>query len=111
MCKTIVLSTQEDSAVSHCPSCHVIYVWHKNLMLNFSEQDFLSFKSMLDEYRYCESGMPFPDQRERILLHTPHEDISFAFTQEELLQLLKLLDEALFMKEVYTLMRTEPGFR
>lgn len=111
MCQTIVLSTAEESAVSHCPACHVMYLWNKNLLLNFSEEDFINFKTMLEEYKTDESGIPFPDKQERILLHTPHQDISFAFRKGEMTQLLKLLNDALLMKQVYSLLRTAPGFR
>jgi len=111
MCKTIVLSSGEHTAISHCPCCKVYYVWHNNLVLSFSGQEFLSFREIIENASFTETSLPFPDKKERILLRSPNEDISFAFTSAELEDFRSMLNEAIYMKEVYTLMGTEPGTR
>lgn len=111
MCKTLVLSSGKHTAITHCPCCKVYYVWHNNLVLNFTQHDFVNFKEIIDNASFDDTCLPFPDKRERILLRTPNEDISFAFTYKELETFRGLLNEATYMKEVYTLMGTEPGTR
>lgn len=78
-------------------------------MLNFTHNDFLNFKEIIQNFSFSETSLHFPDKKERILLRTPNEDISFAFTHHELDSFRSMLNEAMFMKEVYTLMGTEPG--
>lgn len=109
MCKTIVLSSGKDTAISHCPCCDIFYIWHNNLLLNFTHNDFLNFKDIIQNFSFSETSLPFPDKKDRILLRTPNQDISFAFTHDELDAFRSMLNEAMFMKEVYTLMGTAPG--
>lgn len=111
MCKTLVLSTGKHTAITHCPCCKVYYIWHNNLVLNFTQHDFNNFKHIIDHAAFDETSLPFPDKEERILLRTPNEDISFAFTYPELESFKELLNEAIYMKEVYELMGTAPGTR
>ncbi|KIO78047.1 hypothetical protein TH53_06025 [Pedobacter lusitanus] len=87
----------------------MFYIWHNNLMLSLSPDDFFNFKNIIENTSFDETSMPFPDKKERVLLPTPDQDISFAFTNEELKSFRTLLNEAVFMKEVYSLMGTEPG--
>lgn len=111
MCKTLVLSSGKHTAISHCPCCKVFYVWHNNLVLSFNAQEFALFKEIIDDASFYDTCLPFPDKQDRILLRSPNEDISFAFTAEELADFRTMLNEAIYMKEVYTLMSTEPGTR
>ncbi len=111
MCKTQVLSSKKHTAITHCPGCNVYYVWHNNLVLSFSQQDFSNFRKIIEHAAFGDTSLPFPDQKDRILLRTPNDDISFAFTRKELESFKGLLNEAVYMNEVYTLMRTEPGTR
>lgn len=111
MCKTIVLSSGKHTAITYCNCCQLLYIWHKNLLLNFAPEDFLAFKKTIEETSFEENCLPFPDHSERIILRTPNEDISFAFTYAELKSFRSALSEALFMKEVYMLIGTEPGSR
>jgi len=111
MCKTIVLSSGEHTSISHCPCCKVFYVWHNNLVLSFDDHEFSYFKDIIDHASFQDTCLPFPDKTDRILLRSPQEDISFAFTNPELEKFKSLLNEAVYMKEVYTLMGTEPGSR
>lgn len=103
MCITKILSSGRRSTITQCPCCQVIYIWHNNLLLNFSMPDFITFKNMIDSTSFAENCLPFPDKRNRIVLRTPNDDISFAFTFRELENFKTRLNEALLMKEVYAL--------
>jgi len=103
MCKTTILSAGKRTTITQCPCCDVIYIWHNNLLLSFSMPDFITFKNVIEKTSFTENCLPFPDKRNRIILRTPNDDISFAFTLRELETFKAKLDEALFMKEVYAL--------
>jgi len=111
MCKTIVLSSGKQTAITHCECCQAYYIWHNNLLLNFTAAEFLTFRNVIENTSFTENCLPFPDKKDRVVLHTPSEDISFAFTCAELESFKVRLNEALYMKEIYTLMGTEPGKR
>lgn len=103
MCKTTILSAGRRTTITQCPCCDVIYIWHNNLLLSFSMADFITFKNVIEKTSFTENCLPFPDKRNRIILRTPNDDISFAFTHRELETFKARLNEALFMKEVYSL--------
>jgi len=44
--------------------------------------------------------------QDRIVLHTPQEDISFAFDDEEFEDFKAAIDEAIYMNEVYLIMNS-----
>jgi hypothetical protein len=85
------------------------YIWHNNLVLNFSEAAFDSFQEVVNSLPFGRNSLPFPDGHDRVILHTPNDDISFAFDEEEFDDFCNAIDEAIYMNEVYTLMNKEPG--
>lgn len=103
MCKTRVLATRDQTVISSCVSCGMYYIWHNNLVLNFSSSAFDSFQGLVNGLDFHSSSLPFPDGEERVVLHTPNEDISFAFDEEEFESFKNAIDEAVYMKEVYVL--------
>lgn len=52
---------------------------------------------------FDERSLPFPDGQERAVLRTPHQDISFTFTQPEWADFKAAMDEAACLLEVYSL--------
>jgi hypothetical protein len=105
MCINKILSQKGQTIISNCIGCKTFYIWHDNLMLSFSEEAFSSFKEVLNSLSFEDRCLPFPGGEERIILHTPHDDISFAFAEEEFELCKAAIDEAIFMKEVYELMQ------
>ena len=104
MCQTRVLSTRDQITISHCMHCKLMYIWHNNLLLNFTTEKFLAFRNALSKLKYEDCGFPFPDQEDRAIISCPHPEISFAFSWEEWQDLIEVMDEASYMKEVYSLM-------
>lgn len=85
------------------------YIWHHNLVLNFPAIGFTSFKEVVDAICFESNSLPFPDGEDRIILHTPNDDISFTFDPEELEDFRAALSEATYMNEVYMLMERDTG--
>lgn len=104
MCKTRVLSTKGDTVVSSCVGCKMYYLWHSNLLLNFTKEAFDSFREVVNSLPFHSNSLPFPDGEERIILHTPNDDICFAFCHDEFETFKTAIDEAMYMNEVYMLM-------
>jgi hypothetical protein len=104
MCETRVLSNQGATHISQCTDCRAIYIWHQNLILNFTESQFNDFKNFANDMDFEERLLPFPDGEDRAVLRTPHSDINFTFTYPEWENFKAAIDEALYMLEVYSLM-------
>ena len=104
MCKTRVLSTKGDTVISSCMGCKMYYLWHNNLLLNFSMDAFEAFRGVVFSLPFHKNSLPFPDDEERIILHTPNDDICFAFCYEEFESFKLAIDESIYMNEVYQLM-------
>ena len=107
MCQTRVLATKDQTVISSCIGCGMYYVWHNNLVLNFSTPAFDSFREVVDTINFEHNCLPFPDGNERLILHTPNDDISFAFDEAEFEAFRAAIDEAIYMNEIYSLMRNE----
>lgn len=105
MCETKILARHQQAHVSQCMHCKTIYLWHGNLLLNFTPNDFASFREALYQREFCECSMPFPDEEERVIIHSPVHDISFTFSKAEWINLQAAVDEALVMHQVYELIR------
>jgi hypothetical protein len=104
MCETRMLSKKGAATISQCIECRTVYIWHRNLVLNFSESQFADFKNFARDMDFEERCLPFPDGLERAVVRTPHNDINFAFTMDEWENLNGAIDEAGYMLEVYGLM-------
>lgn len=72
-------------------------------MLNFTPQDFLQFRNMLERQDFYDCCMLFPDGEERVIVNAPCKDISFTFTQQEWIELREAIAESILMQEVYEL--------
>ncbi|WP_316835171.1 DUF6686 family protein [Pedobacter nutrimenti] len=105
MCKTRVLSSRGNTVLSSCTGCGVYYLWHNNLLLNFTEEALLSFREVVNSLPFEDNSLPFPNGEERIVLNTPNHDICFAFEEDEFEEFKIAIDEAIYMNEVYQLMR------
>lgn len=104
MCKTRVLSTKGETVVSACIGCNMYYLWHNNLLLNFTADGLETFRGVINSLPFHKNSLPFPDDTERIILHTPNEDVCFAFAYDEFELFKAAIDEAMFMNEVYVMM-------
>jgi hypothetical protein len=109
MCQTRVLTIRGKTVISCCAGCKMYYIWHHNLVLNFPAIGFTSFKEVVDTICFESNSLPFPDGEDRIILHTPNDDISFTFDPEELEDFRAALSEATYMNEVYMLMERDTG--
>ncbi|MEJ6978985.1 DUF6686 family protein [Pedobacter sp. P351] len=104
MCETRVVSFNGNTQISYCVICKSFYIWHKNIVLNFTSVQFLSFKRYTEGLDFEECAFPFPDGEGRAMLHTPSKEISLAFTKDEWDSFSIALDEAGLMKQYYHLL-------
>ncbi|WP_442794539.1 DUF6686 family protein [Pelobium manganitolerans] len=103
MCNKVTLSKKGAAHISYCAQCKHIYIWHRNLMLTFSDAQFRSFKKYTESPDFNESFYRFPDGENRLILHTPNADICFAFTEDEWTDFYAAMEEAEYMCGVYRL--------
>lgn len=103
MCNTIALSTKGETAISSCMNCHVFYLWHNNLLLTFPTAAFTAFHEVVEALSFHQNCLPFPDDEDRVILHTPNDDICFAFRFEEFELFKEAMAEAIYMDNVYSL--------
>lgn len=104
MCQTRILSSKDSVVVSQCLHCGVLFIWHNNILLNFTPGKFDAFRNAVGRLKFYECCSAFPDGEERAIISTPNPEISFTFTIEEWQTLKEALDEAVFMQEIYSMM-------
>ncbi len=109
MCQTRVLTSKGKTVISNCTNCKTYYIWHHNLVLTFPVNGFASFRETVNSISFDSNSLPFPDGHDRIILHTPNDDISFAFDAGELEDFRAAILEAEYMNEVYLLMERGAG--
>ena len=49
MCETLRLAKSNWTEIGQCPACSNIFIWHKNVIVTFSECDFLNFYDKFKE--------------------------------------------------------------
>lgn len=83
MCENRILSQRGQTIISHCQACGMLNIWHQNLLLALTPEQFNSFRKFTEELDFEERSHPFPDGTERAILCTPNRDINFVFTWDE----------------------------
>ncbi|SFO23461.1 hypothetical protein SAMN05428949_4592 [Chitinophaga sp. YR627] len=105
MCDIRPLWNKNKAQISHCANCQTVYIWHNNLILNFTPKDFQLFHETLEHQDFYDCSMMFPDGEERVIVHSPCRDISFTFTLQEWLDMKEAMGEAVLLQQVYDLIR------
>lgn len=107
MCETKVLSQVGESVISRCAECRCIFIWHNNLILSFTIDQFIQFRNFAADLKFDSHSFPFPDGEERIVMRTPVNDIQLTFTPDQWENFHAAMEEAAYMHEVYDLMEGE----
>ena len=107
MCDAKVLSHVGESVVSRCGECRCMFIWHNNIILSFSTEQFVQFKEFAAELAFTDHSFPFPDGQERVVMRTPVNDVQLTFTTEQWENFHAAMDEAVYMQQVYDLMEGE----
>ncbi|UPK69584.1 DUF6686 family protein [Chitinophaga filiformis] len=105
MCDIRTLCRKNQAHISHCANCQTVYIWHNNLVLNFTPQEFQLFYESLEHQQFHDCSMTFPDGEERVVVHSPYRDISFTFTKQEWRDMKEAMSEAILLQQVYELIR------
>jgi hypothetical protein len=79
----------------------MLNIWHQNLLLCFTPQQFLQFKVFTGLLSFEDRCFPFPDGSDRMVLCTPHNDINFVFSEPEWDEFNSAMLEASYLLEAY----------
>jgi len=109
MCDSRVLSHVGESVISRCTECRCMFIWHNNLILSFSIQQFMQFKNFAADLSFDAHSFPFPDGQERVVMRTPVDDVQLTFTTKQWENFHAAMDEAAYMQQVYDLMEGGKG--
>src|ERR1700761_8845092 len=104
MCQSHILSSKGPVIISQCVDCKMLNIWLRNLLLNFTPEQFCAFENFISKLAIDEYTFPFPDGEERLVLRTPNNDICFTFTAEEWDDFKIAMEEAAYMQGVYALL-------
>ncbi|PVY38372.1 MULTISPECIES: DUF6686 family protein [Pontibacter] len=104
MCDTRTLSSKNNTYISHCVGCRSVSLWHNNLIVSFTPEQFFAFSNLIRRYSFADGAMPFPDELERIMIRLPHKDFTMAFTEAEWVNLGEVVEEALYMRQIYEML-------
>ncbi|WP_110587374.1 DUF6686 family protein [Mucilaginibacter sp. Mucisp86] len=103
MCDAKILSQKGTSVVSRCSECQCLFIWHHNLILSFTPDQFIQFKNFAIDLDFGDHSFPFPDGQERVVMRTPVNDIQLTFTVDEWEDFHASMDEAIYMQEIYAM--------
>jgi len=101
MCKTTVLSQNENITIAQCNNCKVLNIWRCGVLMNFSFDQFDLFYASTKKLQFDDYAENTPDGKEVVILSTPFPDISLVFTRVEWFEFFLKIEEALYMKQVY----------
>jgi hypothetical protein len=104
MCDAKVISHKGAAVISRCAECRCVFLWHQNLVLNFTPEQFIQFRDFIREMAFDNHTFPFPDGQERVVMRTPANDLQLTFTTDEWEDLHAVMEEAVYMQEVYAIM-------
>ncbi|MBE7175904.1 MAG: hypothetical protein INR69_05845 [Mucilaginibacter polytrichastri] len=105
MCEAVIISRKGETVISRCLHCQMLFLWQKNLMINFTYAEFLSFTRLITHYHFDDHAFRFADDQERVFVQSPNSDIGFTFTQYEWNLLKEALHETTLMLEVYQIVQ------
>jgi hypothetical protein len=83
----------------------MLLVRHHTLLLNFTPEEFTSFRKLLGRLDFDACCAPIADGETLAVIRTPNPDICFAFSFEDWNDLKAAMDEAIYMQEIYELMK------
>ncbi len=104
MCETKILTRTPLTEIDYCVKCRSVFLWHNNILMTFSEEEFSTFHSTLGQYDFSECSMLFSDKVHRISICTPYNAINLVFDLTQWLDLRQAMEEASCMKEIYALL-------
>lgn len=99
-----ILARNELGFISMPNGSNLIHLCFNNLHINFSADEFIAFRRIVKDLLQEDCRIPFPDGTMRVLLNTPYEGLNFSFNHVELNQLASTLDEAYYMRMIYSYM-------
>lgn len=91
--------------ICHCVHCKMVFFWNRNVIINFTQEDFKKFCRSIDNLEFRKSVVIFPDEKERIIVPTSDANLNLSFDQEEWAAVQAVIQEAACMQEVYELMK------
>ncbi len=104
-CRLKILSKHDQGFISMPEDQNIIHLCFNNLLINFSKEDFITFRRIVKDIYLENSPVSFPDGRQRILLNSPYLGINFSFDHFEMTELVRSLDEAYYMERIYSFLQ------
>jgi len=101
-CPLKILSKNDLGFISMPVDQNIIHLCFNNLLINFTKEDFLTFRNIVKNIYKENEPISFPDGKNRILISTPYQGINFSFNQQEMILLVRSLDEAFYMEKIYS---------
>lgn len=101
-CSLKILSKNDLGFISMPENQNIIHLCFNNILINFSKEDFFTFRRIVKDIFKENEPISFPDGRERILLNSPYQGINFSFNRIEMAELVRSLDEAYYMERIYS---------
>jgi len=101
-CRLKILSKNNLGFISMPENQNIIHLCFNNLLINFSKEDFITFRKIVKDIYKENEPISFPDGRKRMLLSSPYQGINFSFDHFEMTELVRSLDEAYYMERIYS---------
>ena len=103
--KNSILHQTENGSVLKCTCCKNLQVSFGNMVMKLSYDQFLSFMECIDKVNLNKTPNAHLPNEKEYLIRLPN-DISFAFTREEMIELKELLEWSQATLKVNNLLET-----
>jgi hypothetical protein len=78
----LLLSNKNATTISQCIHCQTLYLWHNNLLLRFTSEEFTTFQEVTSRFTFDEDAILFPDHLMRLVMQLPEKQIGFALPKK-----------------------------
>lgn len=106
-CQPTVLFNHEHFCIAQCQHCQRVGLTFQNLLLGFSQDEFISLCRTMDGINFDESSVRMPNGQLHLIINTGHPDIQFCLSKAEFDSFHTGLLQALRRLNLYQLLKIQ----
>ena len=109
-CTPKLLTQGAHFSIAICTFCQRMGFHYNNLVAGFKKEDFIGFAKEILATSFHPFAQPFPpDGGLKTIVKTCHEDIQWAFDEDEFAELQDLLQQTVLMLEAEEILNPDPS--
>ncbi|CAN5450550.1 hypothetical protein BH09BAC4_BH09BAC4_38510 [soil metagenome] len=106
-CKPAVLFDNDHFCIAQCHHCQRVGLTFQNLLLGFSQDEFVGLCRIMDKADFEQCSALMPDGQLYMIVNTGHPDIQFSLSRIEFERFRAGLSQALRRMNLYQLLKIQ----